>query len=63
MNKKENYAIVLKAEEEVKAELTPKTYYMLGHAQRMQLIQDKLPLKPLFCTNKIAQILKENGKH
>lgn len=62
MDKKENYSLVIAAEEEVIEEMTPKVYYMLGASQRAQLVQDKLPTKPLYCLAKVSDILNNAGK-
>ena len=61
MGKKDKHNLVVQAEHDVIAEVTKKVYRMLGTSQRLQLIQEKLPTKPLFCTAQISKILKDAG--
>lgn len=62
MDKKDNYKIVTDAEKEVIEEMTSKVYYMLGASQRAQLVQDKLPTKPLYCLAKVSDIINNADK-
>lgn len=57
MHKNDNYKTVVDAEQKVKDEIGDKMYYMLGVTQRAQMVQDKLPTKPLYCLAKVKEIL------
>jgi len=59
---KKDHKIVLDAEQDVLNEITPKVYRMLGMAQKLQLIQEKLPTKPLFSTAQIGIILRADNE-
>lgn len=56
---KKDYAIVIQAESDVINDITKKVYLMLGAAQRLHLIQEKLPKKPLFGVARISTILRD----
>lgn len=62
MDKKENYKLVIDAEKEVIEEMTPRVYYMLSASQKAQLVQDKLPTKPLYCLAKVSEILNDASR-
>jgi hypothetical protein len=57
MDKSDKEKVVLNALKKVKEEYTPEVYAMLGVNQRLQLIQDRLPTKPLYSTAKIREIV------
>lgn len=62
MNKNENQQVVLEAKEKVISEIGKEVFGMLGAAQQAQLIQDKLPTKPLYCLAKVREILNNETK-
>jgi hypothetical protein len=61
MDKNENSQIVLDVEQKVKEEFGSQVYAMFGPTQRCQLIQERLPTKPLYCLARIREIVFENN--
>ena len=67
MKKNDKYALVVNAEKEVKQELTPDIYSIIGVDTRLLKIQEKLPTRPMYGIPLIRSILhnknSSNIKH
>lgn len=63
MDISEKHKEVMKAYGEVREEIGKDIFSMLGVNQRLQLVQDKLPTKPLYSIHAIRQIVfKDKGE-
>ena len=61
MKKHEKHQLVFDAEKNVKDELSPKVYSLIGIEARLLLIKEKLPKVSLNGTAQIRQILSSNN--